>query len=571
MKLQGRKLMDVLEHQVLGRWERDDRVRVYVRPKRIVWISEGEGVSVENPQSLLEEKSGQITLDAGKACVLRNHGGRAGILLDFGVELQGGIQILAWNNGQGNRTARLRVRFGESVMEAMSEIGGEKNATNDHAIRDQLIDISFLGMTEIGNSGFRFVRIDLMDENSFIELKSVRAVFIYKDIAYKGSFRCSDELLNRIWDTGAYTVHLNMQNYLWDGIKRDRLVWIGDMHPETSTIQAVFGDDDVVPRSLDLVRDETPLPGWMNGIPAYSMWWVLIHYGWFMQNGDIDYLKEQRGYLINLINFLSEFIQEDGRDTIQNRFIDWPSSGHKKAGEAGVHALFVLTMDAAADMFEVMGEKEMALKCRENGKKLRRYIPDHGGNKQAASLMVLAGLLDPGNTNKDVLAVGGARGISTFLGYYVLKARAKAGDIKGCLDSIREYWGGMLSLGATTFWEDFNLEWMENASGIDEIVPEGKKDIHGDFGDYCYKGFRHSLCHGWASGPTPWLSEYVLGIHILEPGCKVIRIAPQLGDLEWAEGTYPTPHGIIHVRHEKGADGRIISSIHAPEGVQILK
>ncbi len=78
-----------------------------------------------------------------------------------------------------------------------------------------------------------------------------------------------------------------MQYYLWDGVKRDRLVWVGDMHPETSVIQAVFGYDDVVPRSLDLIRDETGLPEWMNGIPTYSMWWIIIHYGWYMQNGDL--------------------------------------------------------------------------------------------------------------------------------------------------------------------------------------------------------------------------------------------------------------------------------------------
>lgn len=41
------------------------------------------------------------------------------------------------------------------------------------------------------------------------------------------------------------------------------------------------------------------------------------------------------------------------------------------------------------------------------------------------------------------------------MGYYILTARAMAGDYEGCLEAIREYWGGMLSLGATTFWEDF--------------------------------------------------------------------------------------------------------------------
>jgi hypothetical protein len=63
----------------------------------------------------------------------------------------------------------------------------------------------------------------------------------------------------------------------------------------------------------------------------------------------------------------------------------------------------------------------------------------------------------------------------------------------------------MLDLGATTFWEDFDFAWTDNAARIDELVPAGKKDVHGGYGAYCYIGFRHSLCHGWASGPTAWL------------------------------------------------------------------
>ena len=127
----------------------------------------------------------------------------------------------------------------------------------------------------------------------------------------------------------------------------------------------------------------------------------------------------------------------------------------------------------------------------------------------------------------------------------------------------------MLDLGATTFWEDFNLDWLPEAAGIDELVPEGKKDIHGDFGAYCYKGFRHSLCHGWASGPTAWLSRHVLGVEIVEPGCAKVRITPHLGDLEWAEGAFPTPFGPIRVRHERLSDGRIDTTVDAPDGVKV--
>lgn len=148
---------------------------------------------------------------------------------------------------------------------------------------------------------------------------------------------------------------------------------------------------------------------------------------------------------------------------------------------------------------------------------------------------------------------------------------AKAGDYKGALDIIRTYWGAMLDLGATTFWEDFDLNWLPNAARIDEIVPEGKNDIHRDFGAYCYQKFRHSFCHGWASGPTSWLSEYVLGVQVVEPGCKAIRIVPHLGDLKWVKGTFPTPYGIISISHTLSDNGKIVTEVDAPSEVLVLR
>jgi hypothetical protein len=220
-------------------------------------------------------------------------------------------------------------------------------------------------------------------------------------------------------------------------------------------------------------------------------------------------------------------------------------------------------------MCATLGDAPTQKQCLASVARLKQHVPDPNHSKQAAALMALAGLGDPAVLNRDVMAVDGAKRLSTFYGYYVLQARAKAGDYQGCLDAIRQYWGGMLDMGATSFWEDFDLDWMQNAGRIDEIVPAGKKDIHGDYGAYCYLGFRHSLCHGWASGPTPWLTEHVLGIEILEPGCKVLKITPHLGDLKWAEGTFPTPQGVLKVRHEKQPDGSINTTLQAPPGVKI--
>jgi hypothetical protein len=59
----------------------------------------------------------------------------------------------------------------------------------------------------------------------------------------------------------------------------------------------------------------------------------------------------------------------------------------------------------------------------------------------------------------------------------------------------------------------------------------------------------------------------VLGITPVAPGFAKVSITPNLGRLEWAEGSYPTPKGPIHVRHEKQADGTVKSTVKLPEGV----
>ena len=547
------------------------RTVAYLSPTRIVWQEAKDGATIQGIDNLLKPGNGQAELVQGSMCRIKNgEKGKASFLLDFGRELQGGIQIVTGMSP--SREGKIRVRFGESASEAMCDITPENGATNDHAIRDQYIMIPWLGVAEVGNSGFRFVRIDVEEANADLLIKEVRATFGYRDIPYRGSFRSDNQRLNDIWMTGAYTVHLNMQEYIWDGVKRDRLVWIGDLHPEVMTVSTVFGYNEIIPKSLDLIRDMTPVPEWMNGISSYSIWWLLIHRDWYYYQGDLDYLRQQKAYLTTLLAHLMTKIDKNGKEMLDgNRFLDWPSSENQKGVDAGLQALMVMAMDAGAEMALALEDKDLAKKCQEASRQLKRYVPDHNQSKQGASLMAIAGLMDAKKADKEVIRVGGSRKYSTFYGYYMLEALAKAGNYQEALDRISEYWGAMLDLGATTFWEDFNIEWTKNAGRIDELVPEGKVDVHRSYGDYCYKGFRHSLCHGWASGPTAWLSRHVLGVQVLEPGCRKVRIEPHLGNLKWVEGTFPTPHGDIRIRHEIGADGKVKSDIQAPEGVEIVR
>jgi alpha-L-rhamnosidase len=309
----------------------------------------------------------------------------------------------------------------------------------------------------------------------------------------------------------------------------------------------------------------------MNGLSSYSMWWILIHYDLYRYQGNLAYLREQKAYLLPLLDQLISKIKDNKEVLDGGRFLDWPSSENKKAIHAGLQALLLKTITEGGVLCDILGEKQQAEKCRKAAEGLRQYIPDMAQSKQAAALLALAGLVSAEKANKEVIAVGGSQNVSTFYGYYMLQAKAKAGDYDGALACIREYWGGMLDMGATTFWEDFDMEWLKNAAPIDALVPKGKKDIHADYGAYCYKQLRHSLCHGWASGPTSWLTEHVLGVQVVEAGCKKIRITPHLGDLTMVEGTFPTPFGVVSIKHQKLPNGKIKSDIKAPKGVKVLK
>lgn len=537
-------------------------VSEYLIPTRVV-LTEGP---VTSPEVLTRPYPGQVSTSEEYMTEFRPGGS---VLLDFGKEIQGGIQITRAMYGSHD-PARFRLVLGESVSEALSDVTEKgSTATNDHAVRDFEISVPWLGAAEYGNSGFRFARLDYLGDDEQTALVAVRAISKYRDIPYLGSFHCSDKRLDDIWQTGAYTVHLNMQEYLWDGIKRDRLVWIGDMHPEVMTVGTVFGNHEVVRKSLDYVRDGTP-EGWMNGICSYSLWWIIIHHHLYQWYGDMDYLQEQKGYLMTLLEKVLDNIDGSKENYTDGRFIDWPSNDKPDVIHAGLQALTVRALEAGSEMCGWLGDETMKVKCGDVAKSMRTYVPDNKNNSQAAALLAIQDMLDAGKASEIILENGPEK-FTSFMGYYLLEALAKGGRYAEAMDLISKYWGKMLDLGATTFWEDFNYADAENAARIDEIVPEDKFDIHADGGAWCYVGLRHSFCHGWASGPTTWLSRHVLGIEPVGVGFKQVRIEPHLGDLQWAEGTFPTPYGVISVRHEKKADGTVASDIKLPKGIKQVK
>lgn len=522
---------------MLEYWKDEDYM---IEKEKWVPVSVKDSDKVEDVLELLKEKS--VCVSFSNDYVAKFTGKGAYVVLDYGKELCGSIRIVT---RAAFGSTRFRITFGESLTECCASIG-EKNATNDHSPRDFVADISNMSDLTFGLTGFRFVRIELLTDSE-VWVKNIFAISILPVFEREGYIKTSDEELNKIIDTAAYTLKLNFQNgHIWDGIKRDRLVWSGDLHQEIVNSIYLYGDNKNITNSLSFLHAETSADEWINNYPSYSAWWIINLCDYCKMTGNTTYFEENKDYAETILKHLAACILDNGEMDFKSLlgelvyFLDWPTNGTNDA-LIGTAAIIMI----AAKRFLEIEENET---CHTIIQKLSLYLDQPCEFKQTRAFQILAGRNAEGEDA--FLEKGGAYGFSTFMAYYILTADAMAGG-KEMLPIIKEYFGAMLSRGATSFWEDFHMDWLAGSGRIDEFPEEGQKDIHGDYGAYCYKGFRHSLCHGWASGVFAFVVEYMLGLKLINGGAEY-SITPHMMGVEEMEAKLPLRDRWLFVKVKNG-------------------
>ncbi len=488
------------------------------------------------------------------------------LLVDFGEELSGGIRLVFHQN----EGTKIRIRFGESAAEALPP--SDKSETkNLHSVRDTVLSVPSLGSLEYGECGFRFVSIFALDGE--ISLIGLFARADYLSLEWLGGFDSSDKRLNEIWRISARTLHLNMQNLLYDGIKCNRLVSVGGMHQVLKGALSLFGDTKCIRDTLDFAKNTTPKNAWMGSYPSFSLRWVLMQYDLYMWSGDKKYLEENMDYLLGILAQFAKSVSADGSVMGLSSFIDWSMHDNTSANEAAFSALATMAFERGAFLCRELGTEAffaVAERLEEYAKRLFRHS-SWSVNRQAVAMQVLSGQKNA----EDALAAlskDTVHNISTSLGYYVLAAMSLGGGTKTALDAVKKYWGAMLDLGATTFFESFDIKEVEGTLPplkIDTPPTDSYKNLYlGGTAD-SKGGYERSLAHAHASSPLAWISEYLLGIKILEPGCKRVEVKPRLAGLSRINGKFPTPYGIIEVSATRSG-GEIQTEITAPDEIEIV-
>jgi alpha-L-rhamnosidase len=161
-------------------------------------------------------------------------------------------------------------------------------------------------------------------------------------------------------------------------------------------------------------------------------------------------------------------------------------------------------------------------------------VVDKQVTRYANMFAMMMGYIDSAKTaavKTNVLMNDKVQKITTpYMRFYELAALAETGQQKYVLKEMKDYWGGMLKEGATTFWEAYDpLE-----KGAARYAMYGRP-------------FGKNLCHAWGASPLYLLGKYYLGVKPTKPGYAEYLIEPDLGGLKWMEGKVPTPQGDIAV------------------------
>src|SRR5690606_9223059 len=126
----------------------------------------------------------------------------------------------------------------------------------------------------------------------------------------------------------------------------------------------------------------------------------ILHRDWYLYQGNLEYLKEQKEYLAGLLRHLASRIDDTGKEMLDgNRFLDWPSSENPAAVHAGLQSMMVMTFHAGAELSKILGDTETSQLCLQSMEKLKNHVPGTAGSKQAAALLAISGLMPPEEAN----------------------------------------------------------------------------------------------------------------------------------------------------------------------------
>jgi len=431
---------------------------------------------------------------------------------------------------------------------------------------------------------FRFLKLRFHSCFKPVTIQSVRAIVSTYPYEERGLFDSGDETLNKVWGISRETIRLCSNEFLMDTPWREQAQWLGDVAAVTvPAIYACFGDTRLpgkfyrqaamnqFPTGMISNISNTVNLAWQTALTDYSLWWAVGLWNHYLYTGEARWLDCFYPQALRVIYAHMEYVNEFGLLENGGRpFIDW-APVDKRGESAAYNGVFYGALEAIEKIARFKNDAytidlaERAMTDLRANFQTRLFDPARGcvadcrvdddlsdkASEQANAAAVLWGLCDKDGARQIVENVFEKKSVKTteaqpFFSVVVLNALDKMGRFDLALQYVRDRWGKrMVERGATSVYE----EWYCN----------------GSYRGGEFSGFLRTHSHAWSGCPAEFLIRNLMGLEILEPGCRRVRLAPKQTPFDYT-AQYPTPLGVIEVLRQ---DGVIKTS--APEEMEVTQ
>ena len=406
--------------------------------------------------------------------------------------------------------------------------------------------------------------------------------------------RCSEPNLQRLFGATVNTLHNCCQETMVDGMARERQQYSGDCGHQIHAVALTFGEQRLLARYLNTYSQGMTLDGYfLDCWPAYDRlarlmerqlhltgWGPILDHGigfnfdcyyYYLYTGDLTALQEPFPRLLKFFDYLKRIRTQAGLLPVENLGIPSVWIDHV-AYQKQRHKQCAFNLYAAAMMehglkplCHAMGDHRTANEASQVGGEILRatvrafwseshalfinnlpWLQEEKHIRTCDRSLATAVLYDQCPFGQNKAAVAALADCPEEMGFsypanagWRLWALAKAGRGDLLLKDLRERWASMASvLLNNTLQEDW------------EVKPDSSSQ--------------------WSHCPVVplyILQMNLVGVQVLEPGAKKIRIWPQLAGLQNLDTTLHTALGPIHFRTQ-GQGGKRNLSIRIPAAME---
>lgn len=459
------------------------------------------------------------------------------VIVDFGKHLVGNVSFKIKDIGpMQDAVLRFKVTFGEIPSDLGLPVEPYTGSLSRGWMQDFQCDVSYDGCYTFNRRiTARYMKIEAVGTSIYSDFCFDNITFEATTSAGKSKAQLASttpQIFKDIARVSENTLKDCMQGVFEDGPKRDQRLWMGDLYLEALANTASFKEYNVTKRCLYLLAGlanpdngllysnmvEYPKPhAQQTFFVDYALSYILTLNDYLKATGDTKTARDLWPVVKNQINtILAKAI--DNNHLYANTgyqykgmmvsivFFDWAPV--TLDNHAAIQGLLAHSIDCAYNIAKVIGKTDDVKAYPATAKQLRKagykaywdakkQIVVSGKERQesytATSWAVLGDLIKGNEAQKAIRNVMQSNTAikpgTPYANHFLVAAMLHCGMNSEAKKYVEDYWGGMVRLGADTFWEYY--------------VPDNHL-----FSSYNGYTLLNSYCHAWSCTPIYFIVNY---------------------------------------------------------------